>query len=240
LPPNYLGINPVKFFEMFKSNVEKLKKGEFETSKEFAQRTANKDLLLSPINTSDLYAFRISHTFIKNFIKYVADTQTYRIDYTCEETYSFGKDKNWVTCKVAPIKEEEDTYIGSNAFGAGSRTVERTRGHNFAIAILKGSVTLRAAFSKDRELKDWYKLRDRLRVPLEKARNLKGMELALLFIGRVTDAKIIEGCTTIIKPKIDDAIPLDVFITEDAVPFDIKKIVFYVVQTGEILWQRAY
>lgn len=148
---------------------------------------------------------------------------------------------NWVTCKVAPIERKKDTYIGTNAYGARSRTVERTEGHDFAVAIPKGSVVLRTTFSKDRELTDYYRLRDRLRVPLEKARNLKGMELALLFIGRVMDAKIIKGRATLIKPKVDDSYPImDVFITQDAVPFEIKKIVFYVVQTGEILWQRAY
>lgn len=235
LPPNYLGLDPVMFFQMFKSKVENSKKGEFETSKEFSKRTANKDLLLSPIRTSDLYAFTLNP-----YINYSADTQTYRIDYSCEGKFPIEKDKNWVTCKVAPIEEVKSTYVGSNAFGAGSRTVESTRGHDFAIAIPKGSVALRASFSKDRNISIRYELRERFRVPLEKARNLKDMKLALLFIGRVTDAKIIEGQTLIIKPKIDDAIPMDVFVTEDAVPFEIKKIVFYVVQTGEILWQRAY
>ena len=243
LPPNYLGIDPVKFYEMFKSKVENIKKGEFETAKDFAQRTANKDLLLSPINTSDLYAFRISDIKMEYHIKYNADAQTYRIDYSCKETYSFGnfgKSKNWVTCKVDSISRKTDTYAGSNAFGA-SRNVERTEGHDFALAIPKGSVALRAAFSKDREPTDYYKWRERFRVPLEKARNLKSMELALLFIGRVKDAKIIKGQTTILKPTIDDPFgPRDIYITEDAVPFEIKKIVFYVVQTGEILWQRAY
>lgn len=101
-------------------------------------------------------------------------------------------------------------------------------------------MVLRTAFSKDRELTNYYKLRDRLRVPLEKARNLKGMEVALLFIGRVTDAKIIEGAGARVEPKIDSGIPVDIFTTEEAVPFELKKIVYYVVQTGEILWQRAY
>lgn len=236
LPPNYSGIDAVKFYEMFKSKVENIKKGEFETSKEFAKRTANKDLLLSPINTSDFYAFQIP--IIR--MEYDADAQAYDYYYSCEETYSFGNSKNWVTCRVAHIERMEDTYVGSNAFGT-SRTVERRRGHDFAVAIPKGSVVLRTAFSKDRDLSEYYKLRDRLRVPLEKARNLKDMNIALLFIGRVMDAKIIEGRSDLREPKIDDPLgPRDIYITQDAVPFELKKIVYYVVQTGEILWQRAY
>lgn len=236
LPPNYSGLDPVKFYEMFKSKVDNIKKGEFETAKEFAQRTANKDLLLSPINTSDLYAFRMSGANIE----YDADAQTYRIEYSCEQAYSLGVPTKWVTCEVDSISRKRDTYAGSNAFGAGSCIVERTRGHDFAVAIPKGNVVLRTAFSKDRDRPYVYKFRYKLSVPLEKARNLKNMELAFLFIGRVTDAKIIEGAGALVKPKIDDTIPVDIFITQDAVPFEIKKIVFYVVQTGEILWQRTY
>lgn len=62
LPPNYLGLDPVKFYIMFKSKVENIKKGEFETSKEFAKRTANKDLLLSP--TRPIYMRFASPIFI--------------------------------------------------------------------------------------------------------------------------------------------------------------------------------
>ena len=54
LPAGYQGLDPVKFLSMYKSKTSDLKKGEFETSEEFVLRTANKDALLQPINTSDL------------------------------------------------------------------------------------------------------------------------------------------------------------------------------------------
>lgn len=237
LPPNYLGLDPVKFFEMFKSKVGSLKKGEFETSEEFTQRTKNSDALLTPINTTDTYAFRISNISVK----YDADAQTYLIGgqygYSCKENYPFGEFKDWVTCKVSPISRENDTYVGSNAYGA-SRTVERTRGRDFALAIAKGSAVLSAAFTQERYLKDQYSFQDRLPVPLEKARDLKDMKIAVLFVGRITDAKIIEGRGTLIEPKVDS--PTDIFIMEEAVPFELKKVIYYVIQTGEILGQRAY
>jgi hypothetical protein len=237
LPPNYPGLDPVKFFEMFKSKVGSLKKGEFETSEEFAQRTADKDALLAPINTTYVYAFRISNIPIK----YDADAQTYviggRFGYSCKETYSFGKFKDWVTCKVSPISRDNDTYVGSNAYGA-SRTVERTRGRDFAVAIAKGSAVLSTAFTQERYFKDDYSFQDRLPVPLEKARDLKDMKVSVLFVGRITDAKIIEGRGTLIEPKVDS--PTDLFIMEEAVPFELKKIIYYVIQTGEILAQRVY
>lgn len=237
LPSNYQGLDPIKFLEMFKSKVVSLKKGEFETSEEFTQRTANKDSLLSPISTTDLYAFRITNIPIK----YDADAQTYLIGgqfgYACQETYSFGKFKDWVTCKVAPTRRDNDTYTGRNAYGA-SRAVERTRGHDFALAIVKGSPVLGAAFLQERYLKDRYTFQDRLPVPLEKARDLKDMKVAVLFVGRVIDAKLVEGRGTLVEPKIDS--PNDIFIMEEAVPFDLRKVIYYVIQTGEILGQRVY
>lgn len=237
LPPNYSGLDPVKFFEMFKSKVGSLKKGEFETSEEFAQRTSNIDALLSPINTADTYAFRISDISIK----YDADAQTYLIGgqygYSCKETYSFGEFKDWVTCKVSPVSRDNDTYVGSNAYGA-SLTVERTRGRDFSLAIAKGSAVLSTAFIQERYLKDQYTFQDRLPVPLEKARDLKDMKVAVLFVGRITDAKIVEGRGTLIEPKIDS--PTDIFIMEEAVPFVLKKVIYYVIQTGEVLGQTVY
>ncbi len=239
LPPNYPGIDPVKFFEMFKLKVGNLKKGEFETSEEFTQRTANGDALLSPITTADTYAFRINQISVK----YDADAQAYLIGgqdgYTCKETYPFGKFKDWVTCTVSYIWYKNDTYVGSNAYGA-SRTVERIRGLNFALAIAKSSAVLSATFTQKQEryLKDQYLFQDRLPVPLEKARSLKDMQIAVLFVGRITDAKVIEGQGTLIKPEIDS--PTDIFIQQEAVPFELNKVIYYVIQTGEILGQKVY
>jgi hypothetical protein len=236
LPPNYQGIDPVKFFEIFKSRVGNLKKGEFETSEEFAQRTANIDSLLSPISSSDLYAFHMKNVSVK----YDADAQDYVIDYSCEETYNFGEQAGWVTCVVAPISRENDTYVGSNAYGA-SRTIKRTRGRDFAIALPKGekgASPLFAIFRPGRYLRDSYKYQDDVPVPLEQARSLKNLSLGVLFVGRITDAKLIEGRGTLVEPKIDS--PNDIFIIEEALPFELKKVVYYVIQTGEIIGQRAH
>jgi len=110
-----------------------MKKGEFETSEELARRIANKDAVLAPINTSDLYAFRIGNINIK----YDADTQAYIIGersfgYQCKETLK----KDWITCKVASISREHDTYDGSNAYGALIK-IERERGYDFGLVIFE-------------------------------------------------------------------------------------------------------
>src|SRR5665647_1074773 len=75
LPPNYSGLDPEKFLHMFKSKLESPKKGEFETSEQYEQRTVNKEALLAPINTSSLYAFRVETLM---FSEYDADTLTYK------------------------------------------------------------------------------------------------------------------------------------------------------------------
>jgi hypothetical protein len=235
LPAGYKGLDPKKFLDMFKSRVAGLKKGEFETTAEFAQRTSNKDALLAPINTIELYAFRNDLIDSKYGFRYDADSQTYTIggligNYSCSE--AIWSDK-WVICNVSIITRSHDTYEGTNAFGA-SRTVEREGGSNFALAFLKNSPLLSSVMSQ-RNYR--YEYEDKLSVPLEHARRLKDMELAVLFVGRVGAAQIVENRSSY-RPTLDW--PREVSITAYAVPFVIKKIVYYVVQTGEILGQRDF
>ncbi|MEK6201309.1 MAG: hypothetical protein N2A40_02660, partial [Desulfobulbaceae bacterium] len=220
LPAYYSGTDPVFFLDTFKSKIAY--KGEFETIEEFAKRTANKDDLLSPINTSDLYAFRMNDIDIK----YDADAQVYLIRYRCGKSYpweSLSKTDGWPACKVASVHRDDDTYVASNAFGA-SRVVKRTRGIDFALAIVDSNPWL----------SNEYKYR-RISVPLEKARDLKDKELAVLFVGRVIEAKLFTKRSERIEPTIDS--PRDLSIREEAVPFGLEKVFFYVLQTGEILWQ---
>lgn len=250
LPVGYTGLNPKKFLDMFKSKIggNELKKGEFETSEEFAQRTTNKDALLAPINTSDLYAFRMGNIDIK----YDADAQAYIIgdasfSFSCWDPYPFKKSnwkqnafsnsKGWVTCKVASVFDEYDTYVGSNAYGAAV-TIDRYRGRDFALAFSNDSSMLSTVFSSQEKYHGYYKLQEKLSVPLEKARRLKDTQVAVLFVGQVSDAKIIKGLGAVIEPTIDK--PTDMIFLEDAVPFNLKKIIYYIVQSGEILGQKDF
>jgi|CXWL01.1.fsa_nt_gi hypothetical protein len=234
LPTGYTGLDPKKFLSVFKSKVESTKKGEFETSEAVVQRTANKDAVLAPINTSDLYAFRIDNIDIK----YDADAQAYTIggsfNYKCRKTPPWGNFKDWFTCKVTSISRESDTYEGGNAFGA-SLTVERTQGRDFALAFQKDSPLLSSVLSSGRSFN--YEYQDKFSVTLEKARSLKDMNVAVLFVGRVSDVIIVDNYTRV-EPTIDW--PRDIFIIEDAIPFDLKEIIYYVIQTGEILGKKDF
>lgn len=228
LPVGYTGIDPIKFYLMFKSKVDKIKKGEFETSEEFAQRTANKDALLTPINTSNLYAFRIDNINTK----YNADTQVFEIDFHCgkEGSFLFNDSGHWVTCTVAHFSSQTDIYTGSNAYGASVK-VKRYRGKSFSLAISEDNSLLKTTLSFEYD-----NYHDKLSIPLNKARNLKNTKVAVLFVGQVIDAKIEKARGLIIEPTINK--PEDTFVTNEAIPFDLQKIIYYVIQTGEILDQK--
>jgi len=43
---------------------------------------------------------------------------------------------------------------------------------------------------------------------------------------------------TLLEPTFDS--PYDTFIMQEAIPFELKKIIYYVIQTGEILGQKDF
>ena len=237
LPPNYSGLDPVEFYRMLESKLANLKKDEFETSEEFSKRTSDKDALLFPLNTTDLYAFRMDTISVK----YDADLQIYSTwdphEFRCPKSSFYRSPEFWVTCDVSQVSRVEDEYIGSNAYGA-SRSINRTRGINLALAIKAASLMNNGAFLQDSDAEQDYFFRDFASVPLEYARDLKGMKISILFVGRITDAKIIDGKPRILSPTIDRT--TDLFIESKAVPFELKKRIYYVVQTGEILSQKNF
>lgn len=228
LPAGYTGLDPKKFFTLFKAKVHDLEKGEFETTEEFEQRIADKENLLSPIKTSDLYAFRMSGHVSK---KYAADTQEYMLGSIQSCLTSGRSTPNWVTCEIAEIIHDE-SYVGSNAYGA-TTTVTRRRGNRLALAIKKDNSLLNSVLVGSY---GYYDYQDRLPVNLEKARKLKNEEFSVLFVGSISHPQIIEGQTVYGAPTIDD--PTDVLITVEGIPFNLKAIIVYVSKTGEIIGQK--
>ncbi|HLP99281.1 MAG TPA: hypothetical protein VK149_12655 [Sideroxyarcus sp.] len=228
LPAGYKGLDPKKFFTLFKAKVHDLEKGEFETSEKFEQRIAGKENLLSPIKTSDLYAFRMSGHMSK---KYAADTQEYLLEgiQTCIEAGRLTP--NWLTCEIAELIHDE-SYVGSNSFGA-TTTVTRTRGTRLALAIQEDNPLLKSVLVGSY---GYYGYQDRVPVNLDKARKLKNAEFSVLFVGHISHTKIIEGKPVIGTPTIDD--PTDIFITVEGIPFDLKAIIIYDRKTGEIIGQK--
>ncbi|MFJ1257144.1 hypothetical protein [Cupriavidus sp. CuC1] len=235
LPAKFRGTDQAKFLKLFEAKVGALKKGEFETTEEFSRRTENVEATLAPITTSDLYAFRMP---LIEF-KYDADAQAYSIgtNYGAACRPASYTQKNWITCKVGQVSRKESTYTGSNAYGA-TREIDSTEGLDFGLAFPSGDSLLSSGFFvADRRFTGWYQYQDKLPVSLEKAKELKGKLISVLFVGQVTDAKIIRGQGFYTSATIDS--PTKWSIAEDAVPFRLRKIIYYVLETGEILGERT-
>lgn len=233
LPKGYEGIEANEFLKLLKSKLDGLKKGEFETSSEFAQRNANSGSLIYPINTTDLYAFQIRDIALK----YDADTLSYPLNEYALTCGDVGEFPTLVSCRIGNIYHKADTYIASNAYGA-SLTVNRIRAKNVALAISKSSVMFSDMLIERKYFKHLYHCKGRIDVSIEKARNLKELTIAALIVGNVNEAKIIDGHITLVEPKIET--PNDVMVIEEAIPFNVKKVIYYIVETGEILSQKDF
>ena len=237
LPANYAGIDLAKFDALFAAKAGSIKKGEFETTEEFETRTADKDALLNPISTHDVYAFKMSSIEVV----YDADLQAYKIGkdtkQTCLANYTFGEHKDWVICTAGESGRVRDTYVGTNSYGASAK-INRTFGRDVALAFPSNSPALTSAFKRNTYSAERYWYEDTLPVPLEKARGMKDMTVGVLFVGNITDAKVIEGRPTVIEPKISS--PMDILILKIGVPFSLKRVIYYVVQTGEILGKKEF
>lgn len=233
LPPGYQGTNSKRFHALFKAKVQTIKKGQFETTEEFEERTKDANKMLAPISTNRLYAFRVG--MIEP--KYDADNQVYQFsspysDYSCDRAKSDG----WtLVCKIGIAWMADDKYRGSNAFGA-SRIVDRTRGAYFAVAIPNTPRMFGSVFQNP-SLNGSSKFIDKLPISIDQARAIKN-SVGVLFVGSVTGANIVEGEAIFAEPKVDH--PSDIFVTTDAIPFDLQRIVYYAIPTGKILAQRIF
>lgn len=236
LPRKYMGTNGKKMHALLKSSLTSLKKGEFETTSAFEARTADKEALIAPLNYKDLYAFSVELGYSK--LKYDADTQEYLVaeGFTCGKPPIRGEREGWMNCRVETVWSKSDTYVGANVFGV-SNEIKRFRGHDFSISIYKRQrgMNLDDLFSIGDSNRMY--LIDRISVPIEKAVTLKGKNIRALIVGRLLEARLIEDVKYVWRPTISS--PSDMLVTEDAVPFAVSKIVYYVYETGEILFERT-
>jgi hypothetical protein len=233
LPPRYSGLNPARTWALLKSKADSVTKGEYETTQEYEARIASGGVDIAPLSTNVEYAFFL--TSVKP--AYDADTGAYTVlDYGfCQEAYNFGASAGWVTCKIAAVTREEDTYVGSNAYGAKA-AIDRTTGKDFGIAVRRDSSFFESDIF-DHTIESKYQtsfdLKSTANVPVEKARTLAGYDIGVLLVGKIVSPKMVEGKAVLIEPTISK--PTDIFITLDTAPFLPTRFIFYVVQTGEIL-----
>lgn len=234
LPANYKGNDPIKFLSLFNAKIVGLKKDELETSDEYKTRMLGKEAVLAPLNFTDQYAFAFDNVSFK----YDAEAFAYEVEGTSmcllNYPYQLGMD-TVVTCRMSNLEIESDSYSGGNAYGATAQ-IKRIRGSDFAVAIPRSNSYLDSMLISYRP--SGFKYTDKLPIDIEKARNLKNMKIGVLFVGKIYDAKLIEVEPNTTKPTLDN--PVDIMISGQAIPFELNKIFYYVVATGEILGEKSF
>lgn len=233
LHPGFSGIDVKNLYAFLDSKASIMTRGEFETSTEHEQRMAEMSSALAPIKADSLYAFRMTDFELWKRLRYDADKQEYHTEqfgYLCLKSEEVGASRPlYRICDVAPVDEDSDKYVGSNAYGA-SRAIERRREHQFGLAI-EASDQFFSRFYQSH-----FGFQDRFHVPLEKAKSISGKTLGVLFVGNFLEPRLVPGKTTTIKPTISS--PQDIQVRRTGVPFKPRLVVYYVVETGEVLEQR--
>ena len=225
LPRNYQGVSPKVFWEFFKEKVSLIQKSEHETQEAFDLRKTDFDSILSPVKASDLYAF-----YNPSVIVWYDMREHYFVFRNKEdETLCDEISPEWNSCKIATVENNLTSFLGH--FPEGSATVKRTKSTDFTLAIRKSN----HFFQSPSVVYDIARMGFEyiVRVPPETAEKLKKYKLGVLFVGSVARAEILTSQKVTSEATYED--PKDTIIQEDAIPFDLKKIVFYVQDTGKIL-----
>lgn len=221
-------------YRMLSPSSERLTKGEFETTQEYELRVREPSSLPPPLTRAHEYPFRIEAFELTHRLRYDADTEQFgtgQFGKTClDANKSPELEHAYVVCDVSDLESQEGGYVGSNAYGA-SREVRRLREHRFGLAILKED-----PFSSQ-FLKGYQGFQDHFFVPRDRARLSESKRVGVLFVGRLMDARLIAGQSTIITPTVSN--PSDFRVTRTAVRFTPTRVVYYVIETGDILFERA-
>lgn len=230
IQPGYKGEDGFRVFEIFARNPANQKKDDFETTAQFDNRTSDLKAMIAPIDPDEPYAFKLGTT-----AHYDADKQVFTFGY--KDAYNCGLaslqklDAQTVLCRIAEHTIPSDSYIGENAFGA-ARQVTKIRGTRVSLTFPREIVERRGLFERVDSIGNYSLVHD-VSVPIEKAALLRGKDLDVLLVGHFVDSKLVSGSGSYATPTISD--PLDISMGEMALPFKPKAIVFYVVETGEIL-----
>jgi hypothetical protein len=233
LPPNYKGTNPIKFWSNLKAKEALLDKKDLETTEEYKNRISNIDSAYLPLSKNDQYAFLIAEAKFD----YDADNEEYKLNnfdgLKCNRTLSSSE---YMGCIVDTVASKISGYKGVNSFGV-SLNIKKIRETNFGIAVNNSHPFIQSLGKNDYSIYS-HTFKETFKVSLAKAKLLKNQKLGFLIVGNITEFKTTDGWPHIKEPVIDS--PTDVFIDTDAVIFDPKKAVLYVIGTGEILGEKVF
>jgi len=233
LPRNYQGMDIKWLFQLLSKYSEGLLKSDFETAKEYEDRIKSNSTLPLPLAADKEYAFRIEELESGHQLRYDAETEEFKtgqFGMICLDADEKSAARpSFVVCDVGALNRSKSEYVGSNAFGA-TRDIHRSREHSFGLAIGKED-----DFSKQ-FLRGYRGFQDSFVMPRARAKMLDGKRIGVLFVGLIQDPHLLTGQPTIITPTISD--PTDIRVTRTAVKFRPTRVVYFVIETGEILFER--
>lgn len=236
LPANYKGVDGLAFGLAAERKFGKRKKGEFETEDAFRQKG------MMVLGTGDApygdleYAIRVD------------GPERFKVSYDAEkEAFLVARD-GYTFCSENMVSRDPQNRVlgGFDDYifcGIGEKTVhgsERTRfssGYAFTVYTTKGSKYSLALDGDDAMFKDFtgsiWRKEELIPVPIEKAKAIGRDGIGILFVGKVTDARLIAGRGVVNYPT--PGYPYYFMISDKGIPFELKRIVYFVKKTGEIL-----
>lgn len=228
LPEHYAGVDEKRFFEIFKKQLGALEKKKDESLAQFVARAADTEKVLKPISTKDAYAFLIGGLSAS----YNAARQVYHFGgkngYGCPAS---GFREGYVTCAISDHVLPAESAAAAAAPGTEAVTTREIHG----VAIPIDSLLVQDGFQLDRNK---FYFNQEIPVSEEKAQELHDATVSVLFVGKVAEARFVNDRGEKLLPVVKRTRQTTTF--EYDVPFQISRIVYYVQQTGEILYQVAY
>lgn len=212
------------FMSHLKGRLYAAKKGEFETTAEYAKRQADIGAFIPPFNGTDVYLF-----FANQWeTKYDADTKAFRGLYT-QACYNGYPIDNEVNCQIGTVKDSESTYQGQNAFGAKAE-IKDERGTDYYLLI-----TRKAARAYRDKLFD-ASLPSACPMPVEQAKTKVG-RVAVAYGVRLRKAELVSGTDRIEQATVSS--PYSEHFETLGLPVELAYLVCLDTRTDEVLYSRA-
>ncbi len=228
LPAGYKGDDPLRFLDILVASEKKQAKDEFETTAAYEARMANATGLIAPLDMQTTYAFQMEVSS-----KYDADKQVFTFGREYDEQCaadSYTKEDADFVCTLKTDLDPSEKYQAQNGYGA-TFVVTKIRGRKVGITAPKSVLSHKELFKKG--IINSYAVNHTLPMPLDQASQLRGKTIAMLWVGRMSGTKKVPG-----RALLSDATssrPTDIFVMNYGLPFTPTEIVFYVVETGQIL-----
>lgn len=240
LTPNFKGTNPISFLRVAEDKFKLVERGEFDTDADVLARKRELMANMAPLRSDANYAFRMDLLSSSNLnFKYDTSVMAFKppssYGLLCgSEQKRYGSPEydapsKYNVCSVIDVEANESTYVGSNAYGA-SREIFRRREKEFALAIPKSNELFQ------RFQRRFNSMEEVIAIPVDKAKSIGSNNIGTIFVGNIVSPEIVEGESVAIRPTIDN--PNDFRLMRMAVPFNLKKVVYFVKSTGEIIGIR--